>query len=140
MRRLRNSQSGFTVLEVITSIVVGGLFIISLSTLVINLQTINNSAQDLVIANNFIRNKVEFLRNAGFISLNVGTTDFTDEMPNTLAGPRSSTYQVFNESVNVSLGNNSLKRIEFDIQYTDRGKTRKIEYVTYIGELGVGQY
>jgi prepilin-type N-terminal cleavage/methylation domain-containing protein len=140
MPQLKKSQSGFTLLEVVASIVISGIFMISLSTLVINLQTINNSAQDLVIANNFIQNKVESLRNGGYISLSVGTFDFTDEMPNTLAPPRSSSYEVFQETVNVSAGNQGLKRLEFNIQYSDRGKTRSIDYVTYIGELGVGQY
>jgi len=140
MRKVPDSEDGFTIVEIIIAIAVAGLFIISLSTTVINLQTLNNRASDLVLANSFIQDKAEEVRADGHVSLVDGVYDFTSEMPVTFGEPRSATYTVTEETLNTSVGNNGLKLVVFNINYDDYGIEREIEYATYIGELGVGQY
>ncbi len=135
MRAQQNSESGFTILEVVVTIVISGFFIISMSTIVKNLNVLNARTRDFTVATAFMENKVEELRNASFIALpDDGTTvDFSAELPSTLTAPNSATYSVTDETV-------SLKKINFTISYNDFGQTRTVQYSTMIGELGVGQY
>jgi len=133
-------EDGFTILEIVVAIVVAGIFSIGLTTMILNIQTVNDKAKDLVIANSFIQDKTEEIRAGGHVSLINGNYDITDELPNGLAPPRSATYVVADETINSSVANVGLKLITFNVQYDDDGSTRTIEYATYIGELGVGQY
>lgn len=130
-----NNQTGFTVLEVIVAIVVGGLFIIGMSGAVSNLNALNAKSERLTSANASAASKIEELRNAKFLALPATTTvvDFTDELASIIPPPRSAEYTVTDL-------NSSTKQIDLEIEYSDFGKTRTIEYSTVIGELGVGQY
>ena len=105
---------------------------IILTTFITTLAVVNDRAKDLTYANALAENKIESVRSLGFTALSDGTTDFTSELPDTIAEPRSATYVV-------SSPNSSLKQIDVNITYNDHGETRTINYVTYVGELGITQ-
>ncbi len=135
IKRVSSVEDGFTILEILVSIALAGIFILAFSVLTVNLNVINDKTSDLTIANSFIENKVEQLRSESFLGLSNGSIDFTAEMPQTLAEPRSASYTVADVS-----GNAALKDVTFVISYEDHGQSRTINYATFIGELGVGQY
>jgi prepilin-type N-terminal cleavage/methylation domain-containing protein len=128
-----NKQSGFTIIELLISIAVFGVVIPGLVALINGINDLNDRARDLSVINGLVENKVESLRSISFVGINNGTVDFTSELPATIGGPKSANYTVSSAST-------SLKQIDINISYQDNGTTKNINYRTYLGELGVGQY
>lgn len=127
------NNSGFTIVELLVTIVVGVLFTIALGLIVSTHTHISQQNLDLATANSFAEQKIEELRSKGFLSLNTGSTNITNELPSQLASPRSGTLVISDQST-------GLKKIELAITYNDQGKAKTYQYSTYVGELGVGQY
>ncbi len=133
MSKNTHSQAGFTIVELLITIVLLALAVPVLGSLVSMLSGVNDRARDMAIIHALAENKVESLRSAGFGNLAVGTVTFTSELPSTIATPRSAQYVVTSPSV-------ALKQVQITISYNDHGQTRTLNYRTYVGELGVGQY
>lgn len=132
------SDYGFTLVEIVVAITVAGFFIIGLSVMVTSLYVINDKTRDLITATSAVENKYEDLRSSTYLALADGTTDFTDELPSSLAEPRSATYTISNSSLaNVD---EAVKEVNITIIYNNHGASEILEYREYIGELGVGQY
>lgn len=129
---LRN-QSGFTIVEIILAILVGGIIVSSISQIVIAHTYLSQRGRDLIMANAYAEKKVEDLRSAGFRALSNGTTDIASELPAELSSPRSG-------SVVISSYSSAIKQVDVSITYNEQGTARTYTYRTYIGELGVGQY
>ena len=132
-RRTRNQTAGFTIVELIVSLVVGSLLVGAASLLGSVYYSLSARALSLTVANSYSENKVEGLRSTGYLGLTDGTTDITSELPGELRSPRSGSLQVSSQST-------SVKKIDISITYNDQGAQRTYSYTTYIGELGVGQY
>lgn len=126
-------QAGFTIIELLIAIAVVGILVPTLGGFINTLNGLNDRARDLNLANSLAENKTESLRSMGFTALSDGTTTFTSELPATLGSPKSATYTV-------STPNTGIKQVDMTISYTDHGTTRTMQYRTYVGELGVGQY
>ena len=129
---MKHRQNGFTIVELIITIVIMGFIIPAVAIGLTILAVINNRSRDLVLANMVAQNKVEILRGAGYNSINTGTITFTSELPNSLGSPKSASYTVTTPQTGV-------KQIDVNISYTEYKNTRNVAYRTYIGELGVGQ-
>lgn len=129
---MRN-EKGFTIVELIVSMIVGAIMIGSAILILTSGERLGQKHRDLVVANAFVEQKVEALRSAGFLSLTDGTTSVTAEMPSELNSPRSGSLQI-------STLSGGLKKIDISINYNESGTNRTYTYTTYIGELGVGQY
>ena len=127
-----NKQSGFTIVESIVTMIVGAILIGSAILVITSGQRLGQKHRDLVVANAFVERKVETMRSAGFLSLSNGTADITNELPSELNTPRSGSVEISSESA-------GLKKIAIEIAYNESGINRSYSYVTYIGELGVGQ-
>src|SRR3990167_10154896 len=126
-------QAGFTLVELLVAIIVGAIFAGSANLIIVQHTHLGQRGRDMVLANAYVEGKVEALRSKGFIGLNNGTTDITNELPTDLNAARSATLQISNYS-------NSIKKIDIAIAYNDQGANRTYSYSTLIGELGVGQY
>jgi len=129
----RSKTSGFTVVELLVTIVVSSIMIGSAALALISQQHLSQRDRDLVVANSYVEQKVEALRSIGFLGLSIGTTNITAEMPSELNSPRSGSLQISSYSA-------SIKQVDISITYNDQGTSRTYSYTTYIGELGVGQY
>jgi prepilin-type N-terminal cleavage/methylation domain-containing protein len=125
-------QKGFTVVELVVSIVVAGIIIPSVALALNNLAAINHRARDLALANTIAQNKVETLRSIGYNSITSGTVNFSSELPISMGGPKSASYTI-------STPVTGEKQVDVNITYTDYGATRNLAFRTYISELGVGQ-
>lgn len=132
-KKLHSSKSGFTIVELIVTLIVGAIFVLSVNTVLTTQSYISQRGRDTVVANAYAEGKFEALRSQGFLSLSDGTTDVTSELPSDLHNPRSA-------SLVISSSNSSIKKAELTITYNEQGQSRTYNYVSYIGELGVGQY
>jgi prepilin-type N-terminal cleavage/methylation domain-containing protein len=128
----KNQPRGFTIVELIVSIVLIGFIVPAVAIALTNLTVLNARARDLTLANMVAQNKVETLRSAGYNSVNNGTVSFTTDLPNVLGGPKSASYTVTTPQTGI-------KQIDINISYTEFKSTHSLAYRTYISELGVGQ-
>lgn len=119
--------------ELLITLLVGAVLIISLNTIVVSHGYLSQSSRDVIVANAFAEQKIEALRSQGYLGLPVGTTDITSELPTELVRPRSS-------SLVVSTHTAAIKKIHMTITYNQQGAARTHTYTTLIGELGVGQF
>jgi prepilin-type N-terminal cleavage/methylation domain-containing protein len=126
-------QSGFTIVELIVTIVILALSVPVMASLVSMLSSLNDRARDMAQIHALTEYKIEALRSIGFSGLTNGTTSFASELPSTIATPRSASYTISSHST-------SMKQVDLTVSYNDHGATRSFSYRTYIGELGVGQY
>jgi type II secretory pathway pseudopilin PulG len=133
MSNLRNDTSGYTIVELLVTIIVGGLLTSSVVLILGSHSNITQRGRDVAVANAYAENKIESLRSTGFLGLADGTTDLTNELPAELKNPRSG-------SLVISSYTTAIKRADISITYSDQGAARTYSYSTYIGELGVGQY
>lgn len=126
------SQKGFTIVELLISLIVGAILVGSVNTIYTNQLFLSQRARDTVIVNAFVEAKVEALRSQGYLGVSIGTTDITSEMPVELNAPRSAILTVTTRST-------SVKQIQLSVNFSEQGVSRNYSYVTYLGELGVGQ-
>src|SRR5436190_2054645 len=87
-------QRGFTIVELMTTVVVAGIIIPAIAIALTNLAVVNKLARDQALANMLVQNKVETLRSSGYNSLSDGATNFVSELPNTMGSPKSASYTV----------------------------------------------
>jgi prepilin-type N-terminal cleavage/methylation domain-containing protein len=132
MRIIKNSK-GFTLVELMAAIALSAIFALSVSSLITNNAKLAQRGRDLAAANSFAEDKVESYRSQGYLGLALGTSNISSELPNELNSPR-------NASVNITQSSVSVKQIYLTIAFNDQGQSRTLNYTTYIGELGVGQY
>lgn len=112
---------------------VGGIFISSLTLVLVSHLHVSQRARDLVLANAYAEAKIEELRSTGFNGLTIGTSSLSSELPAELNSPKSASLQITSFSA-------ATKQIDLSLNYNDRGRQKTFTYRTYIGELGVGQY
>jgi prepilin-type N-terminal cleavage/methylation domain-containing protein len=127
-----NRQTGFTIVELMITVVLAGIIIPAVAISLTNLAVVNKQARDQALANMLAQNKVETLRSAGYNSLNNGTTSFSAELPNIMGSPKSASYTI-------SSPQTGIKQIDISISYTEYKSTKALAYKTYVSELGVGQ-
>jgi prepilin-type N-terminal cleavage/methylation domain-containing protein len=132
-RLITKSEQGFTMVELIVSLVVGAIFVGSMTLVVTSHAHLSQRGLDVTVANSYAENKVEELRSQGFLALSDGTTNITSELPTELKNPRSGSLQISSFATDI-------KQVAITITYNDQGTSRNYSYTTLIGELGVGQY
>jgi type II secretory pathway pseudopilin PulG len=128
-----DNSEGFTLVEMLVTILVSVVLIGSLSVITNNNVFLSQRGRDLTVVNSFAENKVEELRSKGFLALSNGATDIATQMPSELKAPRSGL-------ITISDASTGLKLVTVTLTYNAQGKTQTQTYKTYIGELGVGQY
>lgn len=130
---LERDQAGFTLVELLVTIVVSGILVSATSVIITNNTKLAQRARDVASATSFAENKIESLRSVGFLGVVPGSTNITNELPAELKDPRSATQDITVDSV-------STRKVKLTITYNDQGQQRTYVYTTLIGELGVGQY
>ena len=133
MNSTRGNTSGFTIVELLVTLVVGAIFTASVTVFLGLHVHLAQRGRDVAVANSFAENEVEALRSAGYLSLSDGTTDLTSSLPVELNNNRSA-------SLTISSPSTGIKKVDISVTYNDQGAPRTYSYTTYIGELGVGQY
>lgn len=126
------NDKGFTITELLVTLALFGIVTTLFAVGINNLTVLNNRARDLALANTLAHNRFELIRSAGYNSANLGTYDFTSQLPVTLAEPKSASYTISQPATGVKL-------VTVNLSYQDYGQTRELTYQSYISELGVAQ-
>lgn len=128
----KKHQKGFTIVELVVTVVIAGIIIPAVALALNNLAAINHRARDYALANDIAQNKVETLRSDGYNSINIGTVDFSNELPASMGSPKSASYTISSPAAGE-------KQVDISISFTEYNATRNLKFRTYISELGVGQ-
>lgn len=132
-RKKISDESGFTLVELLVTMVVLGIVITSLAALYYMMQVTQAQSQRYDLAVRAARTEIEDLRNSGYDSLSPGSTiNFTSSLPSGLPAGKSGT-------VTVSQPTSDLRRVDVTITYTDYGIAKTVTLSSDIGIIGLRQ-
>lgn len=140
MRKTKNDQSGFTVIEVLVTLLIASLYITVFFQLYTLADTISSSSFLFAQADQVTYRKVQQYENRNFANVPVlnGTAqtvveDFTSELPATLPAPKSA--QVLTAQITPTL-----KSVRVRTTFGPAGSSQRIiEFSDYIQQSGVGR-
>jgi prepilin-type N-terminal cleavage/methylation domain-containing protein len=127
-------NKGFTLLELVVTIGVISVGILSVVTVFANTTTINRQARNLALATEAAQQKLEAYRNLTYASI-PGNEDFTSSLPSALLPPRSAIANFYDLSPAVD----GLRRLDISITYTEKGVLRKAHISTLISRQGINR-
>jgi type II secretory pathway pseudopilin PulG len=128
-----SAEDGFTIPELIITIVFIGFAFIGITEMYLGAQRIQENTSWLQSATHAGETEIESLRNNDYGSLVVGTPiDFTADLPTTLPAPRSGTVAV-TEPIS------GLKRVDVTVTYSDHGTPKTVNLTSLIGVIGISQ-
>lgn len=130
-------ESGFTLVEMVVTISLFALLVPATATFLDFITQLNTTAKTTASINGFAENKIEAIRSAGYTaSANVTNQNITSELDSfapSVPRPRSAVLTISSKSP-------SLKKVDLAITYNHKGSPKTVNFTTYLGELGVGQY
>lgn len=130
---MKTKENGFTIVELLVTIVVTGLIVAAVMTLFITIERTQYKIQMLETATRAGEQQIEALRNNSYSSLTPGSTiNFTSNLPDTLPSPRSGT-------VAISEPTPGIRRVDVTVTYRDGNKPKSVKLSSLIGQLGIGQ-
>jgi hypothetical protein len=132
MKHVNLDSAGLTLVELVVCIALAGVIVIALSGVTNNQLHLSQRGRYLNLVNSFAESEIETLRNDGFNSLNIGTTNLTSQLPSQLP-PKSSA------SMTVVSAYTGVDQVSLTITYPDQGHNNTYNYTSLIGELGVGR-
>ncbi len=139
MKTTYSSQSGFTIIELVITIVLIGILLPTIVMFLNSITNMNGRASTMSTINAYVENKIEGFRSAGFKAtpLTPSPVAYTgaNALPQSIPTPNSSTYNV----ELLSASDPSIKKITITISFRSFDSTETRTYVTYLGEIGVGQ-
>lgn len=130
---LKRSESGFSIIEVLMTIVVVGILFSAVIALYSNVLIVQSRTQNLETATRAAHRQVEALRNLQYNSLEEGENiDFSDDLPTGL--PRGSSGVV-----EVTDAQQGLKRVDVTVTYPEGSTDRAVTVSSLIGIIGITQ-
>ena len=130
---MNKNTRGFTIVELIISIIVIGIVVMALSSLFVSIQNTQTQANYKENATRAAQREIETLRNNNYNALVTGSTiDFTNQLSPKL--PKGSSGTVV-----VSEPTSGLKRVDATVSYPDGNKTHKVQLSSLIGVIGITQ-
>ncbi len=126
-------SAGFTLVELLVTIVVIGVVFTGLSSIFISIQRAQVNTSYLESATRAAQKEIESRRNSNYNNLTTGQDiNFTSTLPTNL--PAGSTG-----TVDISEPTPGLKRVDATVTYTYGGDTRNVTLSSMIGVIGIAQ-
>lgn len=133
MSMIRLNNFGFTLVELLVTILVVGVIFTGLSNIFISIQRTQVQTNYLETATRAAQQQIESLRNSNFNNLTPGENiDFSDSLPAIL--PQDSTGVVV-----VSEPTPGLRRVDVTVTYEYGGQTQDVALSSLIGVIGIVQ-
>lgn len=130
---MKRDSSGFTIVELIISIIVIGIIVAALSTLFIGIQNTQNQTVYKENATRAAQREIESLRNNNYGTLTAGENiDFSGDLSPKLPSGSTGTVVVSEPSA-------GLKRVDVTVSYPDGSKTHEVTLSSLIGVIGITQ-
>lgn len=130
---MKRDEAGFTISEIIVTIIVTGIIVAALSALFVGISRSQTQANYKESATRAAQRQIESLRNSNYGTLTTGQNiDFSSELSPKL--PNGSTGTVV-----VSDAADDLKRVDVTVTYPDGNKTHKVVLSSLIGVIGITQ-
>ncbi len=130
---MKQNNSGFTLVELLVTMLVLGVIATGLSSLFISIQRTQVQTNHLESATRAGQREIESLRNDNYNNLTAGQTiNFSSSLPTSL--PQGSTG-----IVQVSEPTSGLKRVDVTVTYTYNGSVRDVKLSSLIGVIGITQ-
>jgi prepilin-type N-terminal cleavage/methylation domain-containing protein len=131
-----NKQTGFTIVELLITIALFAILVPSIASFMNFLTTLNSRARTISTINAMAENKLESIRSAGYLATPVASnvSFAASEIPASIPSPKSAKYTVSTTS------DPSVRKLTISISYNNHGTQETLNYATYLGQLGVGQY
>lgn len=127
------NQAGFTIIELLVTIVVATLIILAVSSLFITIARAQRSTELLEVASRAGERQIESLRNENYVSLVPDSTvTFTDVLPASLPEPRTGVAAI-SEPID------GVRRVDITVTYRDAGKNKTVKLSSLIGQIGIAQ-
>ena len=124
---------GFTVVELLITIIVLGVVVGGLSSLFMTIQRVQLQTSYLESATRAAQREVESLRNENYATLTPGSTiTFTSDLPASL--PRNKVG-----TVDVTEPVPGLRRVDVKVSYADAGGSHNVHLSSMIGVIGIAQ-
>ncbi len=132
MQKINTSDHGFTLVELLVTVVVLGIAIIGIAELFYSMQVAQVQSQHLDLATRAARAEIEDLRNNGYNNLVAsGNINFTAKLPSSLPPNRSGTVAVSQPVI-------GLVQVDVTVSYTDYDKPQTVKLTSDIGVIGIG--
>jgi prepilin-type N-terminal cleavage/methylation domain-containing protein len=131
MNKFQN-QIGFTIIELIVTIIVFGFVAAGLAEIFVSVTNVQRNANYLQIATTAAQSEVESLRNNNYDQIPNGNINFTNHLPTNLPKPCSGT-------VVVSQPITDLKRVDVTVTYNQDGHNNSVVLSSLIGIIGISQ-
>ncbi len=126
-------QSGFTLVELLVTIIVIGIVFTGLGNVFIGIQQTQVKTGYLETATREAQRQIESLRNSNYNNLTAGQNiNFTANLPESLP-PNSTGIAVISEP------SSGIKRVDVTVTYTYAGNTRDVKLSSLIGVIGIVQ-
>ncbi len=127
-----NREAGFTLVEIMVTIMMIGVATASLTSIFISIRNIQLQATLFDTASRSAAREIESLRNNSYDSLTDGQViDFSNSLPSVLPNK--------NGTANISTPTTGIRRVDATVTYKAQGKTRTVTLSSLIGEIGITQ-
>jgi len=132
---LKARERGFTLIELVVTMVFLGIVLVSVSGLFASLRQTNTEANNYTIASEVAQQLVEEYRNLPYANITTGTKDVTSYLSSypSLKTPRSATVVV------TQVDAKGLISVDVSVSYTSRTGSKKVELTTLISNKGINQ-
>ena len=125
-------DGGFTLVEIIVTILVIGVATASLSSMFISVRNVQTKTLYYDTAHRAAAKQIESLRNDSYDSLTAGQTiTFTNSVPTTLPGRTGTAV--------ISAPSPGIRRVDATVTYKLHSKTQTVTLSSLIGEIGITQ-